>query len=97
MKKFGSAIAVAGGLTAAVIGLAAPAGAAPSGAGNAQQTVSKLESEGYTVIVNHLGGIPFDQAQSSPYVRVRRIPAQTQATPVTIGSQWSPIRPCTST
>lgn len=55
MKKFGLAIAVAGGVTAAVIGLAAPAGAAPSGAGNAQQTVSKLESEGYTVIVNHLG------------------------------------------
>jgi hypothetical protein len=35
MKKFGLAIAVAGGVTAAVIGLA--------------------ESEGYTVIVNHLG------------------------------------------
>lgn len=61
VKTFGLAAAIAGGLTVA-IGLAAPAAAAPSGAGNAQQIVSKLESEGYTVIVDHVGSTPLDQA-----------------------------------
>lgn len=45
MNKFGFAAAVASGLAAAVIGLAAPAQAAPSGPGSAQQTISQLEAE----------------------------------------------------
>jgi hypothetical protein len=62
MKKFGFATILAGGLTAAVVGLAAPATAAPTGPGNAQDTISKLEADGYNVIVNHVGSTPLDQA-----------------------------------
>jgi hypothetical protein len=62
MKKFGFATILAGGLTAAVVGLAAPATAAPTGPGNAQDTISKLEADGYNVIVNHIGSTPLDQA-----------------------------------
>ncbi|MDT5002092.1 MAG: hypothetical protein QOK12_4197, partial [Mycobacterium sp.] len=42
MKNLGFATIVASGLVAAVLGLAAPADAAPSGPGNAQDTISKL-------------------------------------------------------
>lgn len=62
MKKFGFATILAGGLTAAVVGLAAPASAAPTGPGNAQDTISKLQADGYNVIVNHVGSTPLDQA-----------------------------------
>jgi hypothetical protein len=62
MKKFGFATIVASGLTAAVLGLAAPAVAAPSGPGNAQDTISSLQARGYNVIVNHVGTTPLDQA-----------------------------------
>jgi hypothetical protein len=62
MKKFGFATILAGGLTAAVVGLAAPATAAPTGPGNAQDTINKLQADGYNVIVNHTGSTPLDQA-----------------------------------
>jgi hypothetical protein len=62
MHKFGFATVIASGLVAAVIGLAAPADAAPSGPGSAQDTISKLESQGYNVIVNHVGNTPLEQA-----------------------------------
>jgi hypothetical protein len=62
MQKFGFATVIASGLVAAVIGLAAPADAAPSGPGSAQDTISKLESQGYNVIVNHVGNTPLEQA-----------------------------------
>jgi hypothetical protein len=62
MKKLGFATILAGGLTAAVVGLAAPATAAPTGPGNAQDTISKLQADGYNVIVNHIGSTPLDQA-----------------------------------
>ena len=62
MKKFGFATVVASGLVAAVLGLAAPADAAPSGPGTAQDAISKLESQGYNVIVNRLGSTPLEQA-----------------------------------
>jgi hypothetical protein len=62
MQKFGFATVIASGLAAAVIGLAAPADAAPSGPGNAQDTISQLESQGYNVIVNHVGNTPLAQA-----------------------------------
>jgi len=51
MKKFALAATVASGLAAAVIGLAAPATAAPAGPGDAQQTIDILRAQGYTVIV----------------------------------------------
>jgi hypothetical protein len=61
-KKFGFATVLAGGLTAAVLGLAAPAGAAPTGPGNAQETINQLQADGYNVIVNRTGTTPLDQA-----------------------------------
>jgi hypothetical protein len=69
MKKFGFATVLAGGLTAAVLGLAAAAGAAPTGPGNAQDTINQLQAEGYKVIVNRIGTTPLDQAT---VVAVRR-------------------------
>jgi hypothetical protein len=62
MKKFGLATATIAGAAAAVIGLAAPAAAAPTGPGNAQQTINELQAKGYTVIVNRTGTAPLDQA-----------------------------------
>jgi hypothetical protein len=62
MKKFGLAATIVGGLSAAIIGLAAPAAAAPTGPGNAQQTISELQAQGYTVIVNRVGTVPLDKA-----------------------------------
>jgi hypothetical protein len=62
MEKFGFATALIAGAGAAIIGRAAPAAAAPSGPGNAQQTINELQAQGYTVIVNRLGAAPLDQA-----------------------------------
>jgi hypothetical protein len=72
MKKFALAAAVAGGLAAATIGLAAPALAAPTGPGDAQQTIDVLRAQGYTVIVNRIGTAPLTH---SDVVAVR--PGQT--------------------
>lgn len=62
MKKFGFATVAASALTVAFLGLAAPALAAPSGPGNAQDTISDLQAHGYTVIVNRIGNAPLEQA-----------------------------------
>ncbi len=62
MKKFGFATVIASGLIAAVLGFAGPAAAAPSGPGNADQTISQLQAQGYKVIVNRIGSTPLDQA-----------------------------------
>ena len=62
MKKFGFATIIASGLIAAVVGIAGPADAAPSGPGNAQQTISDLQAQGYSVVVNRIGSAPLDQA-----------------------------------
>jgi hypothetical protein len=62
MKKIGLATVIAGGLTAATLGLAAPAVAAPTGPGNAQDTINDLKADGYNVIVNRVGGTPLEQA-----------------------------------
>lgn len=66
------ATTVASGVAAAVIGLAVPAAAAPSNPGNAQDTVSELEDQGYTVVVNNVTDVPLDQAA---VVGVREGPA----------------------
>jgi hypothetical protein len=49
-------------LAAAVLGLATPAVAAPSGPGNAQDTINSLQARGSKVIVNRVGNTPLDQA-----------------------------------
>ena len=54
--------AVAAGLSAAVLGLAAPAIAAPTGGDNAADTISALEAEGNQVIVNHESIAPLSEA-----------------------------------
>jgi hypothetical protein len=50
----------ASGLTAATIGLAGPAVAAPSGIGSAQDTINQLQANGYRVILNKFGDAPLD-------------------------------------
>lgn len=62
MKKFGITTVAASALAAAFLGLAAPAQAAPAGPGSAQDTISELERQGYTVVVNRIGNAPLDQA-----------------------------------
>jgi hypothetical protein len=62
MKKFTAATLIGTALTAATVGLAAPALAAPTGVGNAQDTISSLEAQGYRVIVNRLGNTPLNEA-----------------------------------
>lgn len=62
MQQYGIATVVASGLAAAVLGLAAPVQAAPSGSTNAQQTISDLQAQGYKVVVNRVGSTPLDKA-----------------------------------
>ena len=62
MKKFPLAPAAATSLSAAVLGFAAPALAAPSGPGNAAETISQLEADGNRVIVNRENSIPLADA-----------------------------------
>jgi hypothetical protein len=62
MKNFGFATIAATALTAGALGLAAPALAVPTGSGDAQDTISSLEDQGYRVIVNRLGMSPMSEA-----------------------------------
>ena len=62
MKKIGFATVAASALAAAFLGLAAPALAAPTGPKSAQDTISELQAQGYTVIVNRIGNAPLEQA-----------------------------------
>jgi hypothetical protein len=62
MQRIRLATLVTGGLTAATLGLATPAVAAPTGPGNAQDTINELKADGYNVIVNRVGGTPLEQA-----------------------------------
>jgi hypothetical protein len=62
MKKVTFATIAAAGLAAVTIGLAAPAAAAPSGPGSAQDTINSLQANGYKVILNKLSDTPLDQA-----------------------------------
>ena len=71
MNKITFATAAAAGLSAAIVGLAAPAAAAPSGS-DARATISQLEADGNRVIVNRLSSAPLSQAE---VVAVRPGPA----------------------
>ena len=62
MKKYGIASVATAALTAGVLGLAAPAAAAPTGPGNAQDTIAALEAQGYSVVVNRLTSAPLHEA-----------------------------------
>ena len=54
--------ATIGAVGAAVIGLAGVAEAAPSGPADAEQTINRLQSQGYSVIVIRLGSSPLNKA-----------------------------------
>lgn len=82
MKKFGIATIAASALAAAVVGLAAPVQAAPSGPGNAQQTINEFQSQGYTVVVNRIGNAPLDKAS---VVAVRPGQTYTQTDSMGVG------------
>jgi hypothetical protein len=55
MKKYGMAALAAGGLLGMTLGLAPPALAMPVGDESPPDTVTRLQSEGYTVILNKVG------------------------------------------
>jgi len=80
MKKYGIATLAASAMAAGLIGLAVPAQAAPSGPGNALQTIERLQKQGYHVIVNRIGNAPLEQAN---VVAVR--PGQTFSTTDSMG------------
>jgi hypothetical protein len=62
MKSFTLPVIVAGGaIASAALGLAGAAGAAPSDALGASQTVSQLQARGFDVIVNKVGTAPLDR------------------------------------
>ncbi|WP_425005243.1 hypothetical protein [Mycolicibacterium sp. S3B2] len=79
MNKITFATVAAAGLSAAILGLAAPAAAAPSGS-DAQATISQLEADGNRVIVNRLSSAPLSQAE---VVAVRPGPALRGTVPNT--------------
>jgi hypothetical protein len=58
MKKLGL-VTIA--LTAGTLALAAPALAAPTGAGTTQDTISSLQEQGYNVVVNRLSDRPLTE------------------------------------
>jgi hypothetical protein len=55
MKKFGMAAFAAVGLIGMTLGLAPPVLAMPAEVESAPDTVNRLQSEGYTVILNKVG------------------------------------------
>ncbi|KMO77171.1 hypothetical protein BST22_15035 [Mycolicibacterium chubuense] len=78
MKTLTITTAAAAALTAGVLGLAAPALAAPSGAGSAADTISALEAQGNRVVVNRQSNAPLDEAS---VVSVTRGPDVRQSVP----------------
>ena len=62
MKRFVITTASAVALTAGLVGLAAPAVAAPSANTNAQATITSLEEQGFHVVVNRLSERPLTEA-----------------------------------
>ena len=61
MKSFTIPVLTAGVLTAAAMAFAGAANAAPSGIGNADETVRQLKADGLTVILNKTGTAPLHQ------------------------------------
>ncbi|CAN5740273.1 hypothetical protein BH10ACT9_BH10ACT9_55680 [soil metagenome] len=61
MKNTITATALTAGFVG-LVGLAAPALAAPAGPGNAQDTISSLQDQGYQVVVNRQSERPLSEA-----------------------------------
>jgi hypothetical protein len=63
VSKVGVVVTIVAGTSgAAVSGVVAPVQAAPSGPGNAQDTISALQAQGFNVVVNKLGTAPLNQS-----------------------------------
>jgi len=75
--KYTITATAAAALAAGVLGLAAPALAAPTG-GNAADTISSLEAQGNRVVVTRQSDAPLDEAS---VVSVTRGPAIPQSVP----------------
>ncbi len=58
MTKLAITTLTATGIAAATLALAAPTLAAPSSGASAQDTIAQLQSEGYTVKIDRVGGGP---------------------------------------
>jgi hypothetical protein len=75
MNRYFTTMFAAGAVTAAALGLANVANAAPSGPSRAEETVKALEADGYNVIVNRTGAGPLSTCS------VRSVqPGQTYST-----------------
>ena len=61
MKSFMLPAIAVGAIATAALGLAGAAGAAPSGALDASQTIGQLQARGFEVIVNKVGTAPLDR------------------------------------
>lgn len=76
MKKVVLAVTASLGLAAAALGFAPPSGAMPSDTGSAQDTVNRLENQGFKVILNKVGTGSLDQCTTAA-VRPGRDVTQT--------------------
>lgn len=61
MRKATFATIATAGLAAMTFALASPASAAPTDTGTAQDTMNRLQAQGFTVIVNKTGNAPLSQ------------------------------------
>lgn len=85
MAKFGLLIsALAAAATAGTLVVAAPALAAPTETSAAEDTISSLQDEGHTVIVQNPNNTPLDEAT---VVGVRQGPEQILSYEDTFGQQ----------
>lgn len=65
MATLAKTVTIVAGITTAAMLVAAPAPAAPSGPGSAQDTVKSLEDSGYKVIVSKSGSAPLTKCAVS--------------------------------
>ncbi|UJL32168.1 hypothetical protein HZU38_30750 (plasmid) [Mycolicibacterium vanbaalenii] len=65
MRKVTFATIATAGLAVATFALASPASAAPTQVGTAQDTINRLQAQGYTVIVNKVGNASLSQCSIS--------------------------------
>ena len=65
MRKFSYTAAAVTTFTAAAVGLAPTAAAAPTGGGNAADTVMELQTEGYTVQINGSVSVPLSECTTT--------------------------------
>ena len=65
MKNMTISALAAGTLVMAGLAMAGPAAAAPTGPSTVDQTVSRLQSQGYQVVLNKVGAAPLDHCAVS--------------------------------